>query len=223
MMECISSPTYSPLPPFFSAVALGASVGRRQDKLLRMGRALVSMHGQVGEVLRCSSFFITPPWGGRAQHDFVNGACLLRSSLNAAKQLELLHKIEDEQGRERDDERWQDRTLDLDLLWVQDQRGKSVVVSGPLTLPHSELCSRDFMWWPFRELWDQQFFWPDPSSELGMQQEHEFRQRMKVEGQDGGRWYLEKVSPSELCDIWHATFAPEGREGQMLRNLLSFS
>ena len=181
---------------YLTVVALGASLGGRQEKLVRVGSALYDMHQgeeQLGEVLECSTFYVTEPWGGRAQNLFINGACLIRSILEPLQQLSSLQNIEKLHGRRRG-KMWQDRTLDLDLLWIEDHRGQCVESSSAsLLLPHPGLKVRGFMWYPFCEL---------------------LAATAKRASQDQGVAYdyVEKVGKEELRNLWSESFVAEKRE-----------
>jgi 2-amino-4-hydroxy-6-hydroxymethyldihydropteridine diphosphokinase len=64
--------------------------------------------------------------------------------------LERLHKIEAEFGRQRDPQnRWAERTMDLDLL---DYNGLVTKNDSFLTLPHPRIAERDFVLLPLMEV-----------------------------------------------------------------------
>ncbi len=130
-------------------VGLGSNVGDRADYLKRAVAAIreepevfVLGHARVYE---CAAHGegITP------QADFLNTAVLLATGLRARALLERLLRIEGELGRVRKpDERWQPRTIDLDILWVE---GEYIDEPG-LTVPHARLGSRPFALEPLVEL-----------------------------------------------------------------------
>jgi 2-amino-4-hydroxy-6-hydroxymethyldihydropteridine diphosphokinase len=66
---------------------------------------------------------------------------LLETSLDPGRFLKMLHKIEDENGRTRDGERWGPRTLDLDIVRFGTRRLRD----HDLRIPHPELPNRE--WW----------------------------------------------------------------------------
>ena len=73
----------------------------------------------------------------------VNGALALAGAAEPHALLGALHGIEGEAGRERT-ERWGPRTLDLDLVAVDDL----VVANATLTLPHPRMHERAFVLLP---------------------------------------------------------------------------
>ena len=97
-----------------------------------------------------STFYRTKPIGGRDQPPFVNGVWRISTDL---RPLEIKHAvlspIEDQLGRVRGDDKYADRTIDLDLVLYDD-----FVTDDPeLTLPHPDV-SRPFVHGPILELLD---------------------------------------------------------------------
>ena len=62
--------------------------------------------------------------------------------------LNELQSIEQQHGRSRTTARWTARTLDLDILLIDDMQIKDDV----LIVPHAELANRSFVLWPLSEL-----------------------------------------------------------------------
>lgn len=82
--------------------------------------AMVARLLQSGVVIRSQSrFFATPAFPAGAGPDYVNAAFAVESNHAVAEALALLHEIEAEFGRERE-QRWGQRTLDLDLIGFND-------------------------------------------------------------------------------------------------------
>ncbi|MFY0537093.1 2-amino-4-hydroxy-6-hydroxymethyldihydropteridine diphosphokinase [Nannocystis pusilla] len=102
------------------------------------------------ELLRCSPVFETRPLGP-SLHPFLNAAVELRTELAPEDLLTELLALEARHGRTRR-ERWEARTLDLDLL-VMTEDGRSLRVdTDRLVLPHPELARRDFVLAPLAAL-----------------------------------------------------------------------
>lgn len=96
-----------------------------------------------------SSFRETDPVGYVDQPPFLNGACLVETTLAPAALLAQLLAVEDELGRVREGvPRWGPRTCDLDLLVYGDE----VVDEPGLTVPHPRLTERRFAVEPLVEL-----------------------------------------------------------------------
>lgn len=105
------------------------------------------------EVIKRSRFYRTSPVPPSGQPDFVNMVAEVRSDLSAEALLQVLHKIEKEFGRTRKD-RWEARSLDLDLLAFHETvTPKSEVKScTSLMLPHPRLHERRFVLEPLAEI-----------------------------------------------------------------------
>lgn len=97
--------------------------------------------------IRVSDYFITSPYGGVEQADFVNGVLEAETMLNPRKLLNYLHQLEAQAGRERS-LRWGPRTLDLDILFYE----KEVVEEEDLQIPHKDMANRDFVLIPLMQL-----------------------------------------------------------------------
>jgi 2-amino-4-hydroxy-6-hydroxymethyldihydropteridine diphosphokinase len=95
-----------------------------------------------------SGFHETRPIGGPGQQGaFLNAACLLDVDLSPEDLLRLLLDTERQLGRQRG-ERWQARTIDLDLLLYNDL----VCESPALTVPHPRMSFRRFVLLPALEV-----------------------------------------------------------------------
>ena len=95
-----------------------------------------------------SSFRETDPVGYLDQPRFLNAAVALETSLAPAALLATLLEVERELGRVREGPRYGPRTVDLDLLLMDD-----LVLDEPgLELPHPRLHERVFALEPLAEL-----------------------------------------------------------------------
>lgn len=126
-------------------VALGTSLGDRH-RLLGQAVHALSNTPRV-QVLACSNVYDTTPQGGVAEHRFLNAAVALETGLEPEPLLDVLQAIETSLGRTRN-ERWEDRTMDLDLvLW-----GGRIIRTPRLVVPHPELHRRRFVLAPAVDL-----------------------------------------------------------------------
>lgn len=129
-------------------VALGANLG---EPLLTLDSAVRRLRQDAG-LLRASSPWLTKAVGGPAgQPDYVNAVALLSPPEGLAtpgRLLDWLLELEREHGRVRQ-ERWEARTLDLDLLAF----GQQQLEQPGLQVPHPRLHERAFVLAPLAELW----------------------------------------------------------------------
>jgi len=125
-------------------VALGANLGDAAATLEAALRDLARLPGT--HVVRTSRFVRSPSMGAPGP-DYVNAVAELRTHLNPRALLHGLLAIERAHGRVRT-HRNAPRTLDLDLLLVDDQ----VLDTPELVLPHPRLHERAFVLVPLAEL-----------------------------------------------------------------------
>ena len=125
-------------------------LGSNLDGPVEHVRSAVRELGQLSQVRLCASsgLYRSPPMGGLDQPDYINAVVQVETDLGPEQLLHELQEIERRHGRERQQERWTSRTLDLDLLlW-----GQECFDNGVLTLPHPGLHERAFVLAPLREL-----------------------------------------------------------------------
>jgi 2-amino-4-hydroxy-6-hydroxymethyldihydropteridine diphosphokinase len=161
-------------------IALGSNLGERETIL---DSAIRSLGGSSGVKLRhCSRWHATRPVGKPSrQGEFLNGVAGLETTLEPDGLHRVLQQIERDHGRERRD-RWDERTLDLDLL-LYDQR---VIQRPSLTLPHPRMSFRRFVLEPAVEIAAE---WIHPTIGWSLDQ---LRNHL-----DAGANCLAIVSPSE--------------------------
>lgn len=95
-----------------------------------------------------SSLYQSPPLCGREQPDYVNAVAGLLTTRTAEELLIQLQAMEDRQGRQRSGEKWESRTIDLDLLAY----GSEIVCTDTLSVPHPGIAERNFVLLPWREI-----------------------------------------------------------------------
>ena len=133
--------------PVIAFVGLGGNLGDAVATLRSAVQALAGL--PETRVLQVSSLDRTPAWGLQQQADFINGAALLETRLEARELLEALLGVERDFGREREaGSRWGPRTLDLDLLLY----GDAVIGEPGLQVPHPHLHERAFALVPLLEI-----------------------------------------------------------------------
>ncbi len=132
-----------------AVIALGSNLGDREATLERAVAAL--------DALPESSIHAVSSWHGTValtldgldpeKPAYLNGVALLQTRLDPYTLLDALRQIELENGRERT-ERWGDRTLDLDLIALDELEIDSAV----LQVPHPRAHERDFVLAPWLEV-----------------------------------------------------------------------
>lgn len=126
-------------------IGIGSNVGNR---LSHLQLAVEAIHYEVGSVLRLSSCYETPAMGFKGDA-FLNACLEVRTCLSAEIVLSKLLQIEERHGRKRfDDGQYRARTIDLDILFFDDQ----IIENNILTVPHPRLDQRLFVLKPLVEI-----------------------------------------------------------------------
>ena len=126
-------------------LSLGSSVGDREGYLNRAIDLLDKTRGV--KVEKVSEYIETEPYGGVANNRFLNCAVRINTFLPPHKLLDEIHRIEEECGRVRK-KRWDDRTLDIDIIFY----GDTVLSDETLTIPHPDYKNRDFVIKPLKSI-----------------------------------------------------------------------
>ena len=137
-------------------IGLGSNLQQPLEQLARAVAALEQLPGCSGVAV--SPGYRNPAIGPGTQPDYINAVAAIDTELSAPALLSALQEIEYRQGRQRG-ERWQARTLDLDLLLYGDQR----IDHPALQVPHPRMLTRPFVLYPLFDLAPALHF-PDGSS-----------------------------------------------------------
>jgi 2-amino-4-hydroxy-6-hydroxymethyldihydropteridine diphosphokinase len=139
-----------------ATISLGSNLG---DRFQYLQNALDSLNAVIGtQVHSVSPVFETDPVGGPDQGQYLNAVAVVKTILSPEQFLVVIQQIELEQNRERN-ERWGPRTLDIDLLAMDNE-----VRSTPeLELPHPRAHERAFVLLPW-SLLDPDFVIPGKAS-----------------------------------------------------------
>ncbi len=126
-------------------IALGSNLGDRRAHLSR-ALSLLEPAPAITAILP-SPIYETAPVGVKDQPPFLNMVAGLDTSLSPEELMSLLLKTEEEMGRVRT-VRWGSRTIDLDLLFFEQEERRT----PGLTLPHPRWSERTFVTIPLKEL-----------------------------------------------------------------------
>jgi len=126
------------------AIALGSNLGNSTKTIDTALKILATTPGI--SLLRHSPLYQTAPIGP-PQPDYINACAILAVELLPLELLDCLLAIEAQFGRIRL-ERWQARTLDLDIILYHD-----LILDTPrLTIPHPRMHDRAFVLIPLAEI-----------------------------------------------------------------------
>jgi 2-amino-4-hydroxy-6-hydroxymethyldihydropteridine diphosphokinase len=128
-------------------IAIGSNLGDRVKNISEAIR-LLEDHPLI-QVVCLSHFYETEPLTlkGEKQNWYVNCVLKIRTSLNSIRLFHNLQEIESLLGRERS-HKWAPRTIDLDLLFIDDE----ILRTKSLTIPHPRLHLRRFVLVPLCEI-----------------------------------------------------------------------
>ena len=132
-----------------AVIAFGANLGDREATISAATRELAGSDGI--ELVAVSPVYETaavkPAGVDPKAPGYLNGVILIETSLDPHSLLDLLQRLEVEHGRVRD-ERWGDRTLDLDLI----DFGGLEFADERLELPHPRAWQRAFVLQPWLDI-----------------------------------------------------------------------
>lgn len=127
-------------------IGLGANLDNPKQQLERAVLALAKL--PMTSLIQVSNFYGSKPMGSQNQPDYINAVAELDTALEAEQLLTHLQQIEQQQGRQRKEDRWGPRTLDLDILLY----GQEQIATDRLTVPHYGMKQREFVLYPLAEL-----------------------------------------------------------------------
>ena len=150
-----------------AVVALGSNLGDRFDYLQKAVNEINSLTDI--EILEISSVYETLPVGGPEQGNYLNAIVTLNTKFEAEELLLKLLLIELNLGRQREIA-WGPRTIDLDLIWFEDQ----AINLENLVLPHPRAHERCFVIKPWLEI--------EPKARIGNTEIQEFLKDLDCSG-----------------------------------------
>lgn len=129
-------------------IGLGSNLGDGLQTLQSAWREIGNRSGV--RALALSSAYLSAPVGMESDNWFTNAVGALDCQCDASELLDLLLEIESDFGRRRDPlaSGYQDRTLDLDLIY----HGDHIIESERLRLPHPCHGERLFVLLPLAEI-----------------------------------------------------------------------
>lgn len=140
-------------------VGMGSNLGKSSDLLQEAWTRLQCLDETNGVVL--SSPYQSSPVGMESENLFINAVAQIETRLSAIDLLTALHLIEKDLGRRRipGQKGYQDRSLDLDLLYY----GEQCISLPHLHVPHPRRGERLFVLEPLVEIAPQ---FCDPENQL---------------------------------------------------------
>lgn len=128
-------------------LSLGSNIGNREKHLLD---ALNGIERSLGKIKSCSSIYETSAWGFHSDNTFYNLVVHLECVEALIPFFKSMQELELELGRAHKsrDANYQDRTIDIDLLFFD----QLVYDSPELIIPHPHFSERNFVLFPLAEI-----------------------------------------------------------------------
>ena len=126
-------------------LGLGSNLGNRLEYIEKAIELIAKIDGI--KISNKSQVYETEPWGVKTQGFFLNMAIEIKTTIAPEELIKLLKKIEVDLGR-KNRERWNEREIDIDILFYSDV----VYSSDELKIPHPELQNRKFVIEPLNEI-----------------------------------------------------------------------
>lgn len=126
-------------------LGIGTNLGNRKANL----RKAIEMIGEhIGRVINSSAVYETAPWGFDSEDDFLNMVMTVETSDTPSELMKKITMIESMLGRERNQNRYSSRVIDIDILFYDDL----VINENGLKIPHPLMHERRFVLVPLCEL-----------------------------------------------------------------------
>lgn len=128
-------------------LSLGSNIGNRA---MFLSKALLEIEQRLGDIIKVSSFIESIPWGYDSSNKYLNAVVLVETKYFPIDILDIILSIEVKLGRKRDKSinSYQDRTIDIDILLIDDL----VINTDILTIPHPLMNLRSFVLEPLVEI-----------------------------------------------------------------------
>ncbi len=127
-------------------IALGSNLADPKNQILTAIKAIEQL--ESSQLISRSSLYISQPMGPSDQPQYINAVIQISTNLQPIVLLDKLQTIELEHGRVRKNERWGARTLDLDILLIDNLK----LNTKRLTVPHYGMKERNFVLIPLLEI-----------------------------------------------------------------------
>lgn len=128
-----------------AVLSAGSNIGDRLAELTAVVR------GYAPYLVGVSQVYATAPWGGVAQDDFYNITLLVEGAHSPADWLGIGQELERAAERTRE-VRWGPRTVDVDVITVDDDSGPLRSDDPLLRLPHPRAAQRGFVLIPWLQI-----------------------------------------------------------------------
>ena len=124
---------------------IGGNLGDRFSLLMQ---AKSQIQQELGLIENKSSIYETAAWGFESENYFLNQVIIISTDFKATEVLKICQEIENNLGRTRGSDQYTSRTMDIDILFFNDE----VVDLSELKIPHLQIHKRRFALEPLAEI-----------------------------------------------------------------------
>ena len=126
-------------------LGFGSNLGNREEFINTSYKLLEE---RLGIMIKKSLFIETLAWGFKSENKFLNSVAIFQTDKTPIEALRICNQIEKELGRVREGNTYQNRTIDIDILFYDD-----IILNTPeLIIPHPLIQKRDFVLTPLTEI-----------------------------------------------------------------------
>ncbi|WP_430410268.1 2-amino-4-hydroxy-6-hydroxymethyldihydropteridine diphosphokinase [Kordia sp.] len=126
-------------------ISIGSNVG---DRRAHLQNAVQKLAAEIGRVLKVSAIYETPSWGFEGG-DFYNACLCLSTNLSPVAVMTKILEVEVSLGRVRSDKKgYQDRIIDIDIIFYEN----IIIESDLVKLPHPLAHERKFVMQPLCDI-----------------------------------------------------------------------
>lgn len=122
--------------------------GNQGDRLQNIQNAKLFIASSIGRVIEYSSIYETPPWGFESDQFFYNQVIYVETLFNAEELMKRAMVVEQQLGRVRSKDKYSSRTMDVDILFFNNE----VLNTKNVVVPHPRMHLRRFVLEPMFEL-----------------------------------------------------------------------
>ncbi|MBO7481570.1 MAG: 2-amino-4-hydroxy-6-hydroxymethyldihydropteridine diphosphokinase [Bacteroidales bacterium] len=126
-------------------LGIGGNLG---DRIANLQSAVKLIGERIGKVEKISSIYLSEPWGFKHAKYFTNIVAKVYTPLSAERTLSIALQIEAELKRTRSGNGYEGRTMDIDILFFNDE----IISTEKLIVPHPLICQRLFVLFPMQEI-----------------------------------------------------------------------
>ena len=126
-------------------LAIGSNCKPRKANIIE---SLKLLQHRFPTDFRVSSLYKTEPYLCLKQSPYYNCCVRFQTKATARELLSFISSVENRLGRKRSGEKWESRSIDVDIVFY----GEEIIKQPDLIIPHYDMINRDFFLIPLLEL-----------------------------------------------------------------------